>query len=373
VRVSNTLFAIGPGSDWDLIDMEWVDRVEVVRSPDAVLYGTQGIGGATALYSGWPTEYACSGVLSGARSRLLYATGGENLWRAALEGHVATPRVRAVVGGSWTEADDYVGGGNVGEMAPTKFGSGAGSFRVEARVGDADTIGLSFFAMEKWWPDRWLNPSRDYDNWAEREIGILRWRHDRPFALADAVELRLGLVRTQRLYYRHDSFNRDQQETWTPQADLVFQKQVGCDHALTYGLHVHEDDIEASVTTTSAGKIKSIPDGYLLTGGAYVQDEWTVSSRLRVTAGLRFDLSRAKTDPDAATTDPLLDPDNLEDNGGQVTEVSCNCASTPDFFDSCAVGACSCPPEGEPRHLNACDCGEGKCFNGSACVARVEP
>ena len=73
------------------------------------------------------------------------------------------------------------------------------------------------------------------------------------------------------------------------------------------------------------------------------------------------------------SADPLLDPDNLEDNGGQVTEVSCNCASTPDFFDSCAVGACSCPPEGEPRHLNACDCGEGKCFNGSACVARVEP
>jgi hypothetical protein len=61
------------------------------------------------------------------------------------------------------------------------------------------------------------------------------------------------------------------------------------------------------------------------------------------------------------------------DSAGQVTEVPCYCPSTPDFFNTCGVGACSCPPTGDPRHLNACDCGAGRCFNGSTCVARVEP
>ncbi len=60
-------------------------------------------------------------------------------------------------------------------------------------------------------------------------------------------------------------------------------------------------------------------------------------------------------------------------SGGQVTEVDCYCSGTPDFFNNCAIGACSCPPTGAPRHLNSCDCGSGKCWNGNACVVRTLP
>jgi CSLREA domain-containing protein len=60
-------------------------------------------------------------------------------------------------------------------------------------------------------------------------------------------------------------------------------------------------------------------------------------------------------------------------SGGQVTEVECYCTETPDFFDTCGLGACSCPPTGEPRQLNSCDCGSGRCWNGGACVLPVGP
>ena len=33
-------------------------------------------------------------------------------------------------------------------------------------------------------------------------------------------------------------------------------------------------------------------------------------------------------------------------SGGQVTDVECYCTSTPEFFNTCGVGACSCPPNG---------------------------
>jgi outer membrane receptor protein involved in Fe transport len=310
VRVSNSLFAIGPGSDWDLIDMETVDRVEVVRSPDGVLYGTQGIGGATALYSSFPTDYACGGTVLGARSRLLGSTGGENLWRARVEGFVATPAFRVVGGLTRTDADDMVGGGDVGEMSPTRFSSWAGDVRLEARISPCDTLGLSFFGMEKAWPDRFTSPARDYDNGSDREIAIARWFHEAHGCLADDVEVRLAAVHTARLYYRHDKFNRDQQEVWAPQLDVIAHKELACGHSLTYGLHAHDEEISTSVTTT-AGKIRAIPDGWLRTAGVYVQDEWTVSPRLRLTAGARFDAVRVETDPEAATTDPLIDPDDI--------------------------------------------------------------
>jgi hypothetical protein len=58
------------------------------------------------------------------------------------------------------------------------------------------------------------------------------------------------------------------------------------------------------------------------------------------------------------------------DSGGTVSSASC-CLATGDFPDTCAVGACGCSPEGS--HLvSVCDCGSGKCFDGSACVSQAE-
>ena len=60
-------------------------------------------------------------------------------------------------------------------------------------------------------------------------------------------------------------------------------------------------------------------------------------------------------------------------SGGQVAQVECYCTETPDFFNTCGLGACSCPPTGEPRQLNSCDCGSERCWNGGACVLPAGP
>jgi hypothetical protein len=54
------------------------------------------------------------------------------------------------------------------------------------------------------------------------------------------------------------------------------------------------------------------------------------------------------------------------DSGGQVATSSC-CLSTGDFPNLCLVGACGCSPENS-HEVKICDCGTGKCFNGSECV-----
>ncbi len=53
-------------------------------------------------------------------------------------------------------------------------------------------------------------------------------------------------------------------------------------------------------------------------------------------------------------------------SGGSVAVASC-CASTGDFPDTCAIGACGCGPAGS-HDVRVCRCGTGTCFNGSACV-----
>jgi hypothetical protein len=54
-------------------------------------------------------------------------------------------------------------------------------------------------------------------------------------------------------------------------------------------------------------------------------------------------------------------------SGGTVTSALC-CASTADFPDTCAVGACGCAPNAS-HAVRACTCGAEKCFDGSACVS----
>ena len=55
-------------------------------------------------------------------------------------------------------------------------------------------------------------------------------------------------------------------------------------------------------------------------------------------------------------------------SGGTVTTMLC-CNSVRDFPDLCLMGACGCAA-GDSHQIKVCDCGTGKCFNGSACVAR---
>lgn len=54
-------------------------------------------------------------------------------------------------------------------------------------------------------------------------------------------------------------------------------------------------------------------------------------------------------------------------SGGQVKTSTC-CQTTSDFPNSCLVGPCGCAPA-YSHEVKICDCGEGKCFDGSKCAA----
>lgn len=55
------------------------------------------------------------------------------------------------------------------------------------------------------------------------------------------------------------------------------------------------------------------------------------------------------------------------DSGGTVTTSIC-CASASDFPNQCLIGACGCSAENS-HQVKICDCGAGKCFNGTECLA----
>jgi Domain of unknown function (DUF4382) len=54
-------------------------------------------------------------------------------------------------------------------------------------------------------------------------------------------------------------------------------------------------------------------------------------------------------------------------SGGNVTTRLC-CGSADDFPNLCLIGPCGCAPASS-HQIRVCDCGSGKCFNGTACAA----
>ena len=53
------------------------------------------------------------------------------------------------------------------------------------------------------------------------------------------------------------------------------------------------------------------------------------------------------------------------DSGGTVATSSC-CQSAGDFPGTCLIGSCGCSPDSS-HEVKTCDCGEGKCFDGTKC------
>ena len=65
---------------------------------------------------------------------------------------------------------------------------------------------------------------------------------------------------------------------------------------------------------------------------------------------------------------PLTPEQGCLASGGTVTTATC-CASTGDFPDTCAIGACGCPPDAS-HEVRVCNCGAGSCFDGTGCVGQ---
>jgi len=53
-------------------------------------------------------------------------------------------------------------------------------------------------------------------------------------------------------------------------------------------------------------------------------------------------------------------------SGGRIAASLC-CKSANDFPNSCLIGSCGCSPD-DSKATMICECGEGKCFDGTECV-----
>ncbi len=116
VPMNNATYRDGPGQYLATIDPETIERIEVVRGPASVLYGSDAQGGVVNVITrSHPHDGRQSARLSG------NVSSADGAYRARVSGGVQREHWSITAGGTVTSVGDLKPGGSLGSQNPTGF------------------------------------------------------------------------------------------------------------------------------------------------------------------------------------------------------------------------------------------------------------
>jgi len=290
IRITHDRTPTGPGPDWENFNSDLIDRIEVLRSPDSVLYGTGAIGGVTAAYSIFPTAYPEEGKRYGGSGRYSVSAGGYDFWRLRGAGYAAAPGWRFMARGSVMRSQDMETPEK--QLVPTAFDIYGAQAAGEWRLDPDNTLGATLYVTAKSWDGNFLAPERPRNQDLGREVGIVSWRNTVANGAWDELETRVGFVHNSQKYERTDILDVSQYDIYTVQVTALAHKRVADAHDLTYGLDSHVDFVDVRRRKAS-GLLREVPKGTITYIGALAQDQWRINDPLLDPAELKIDQSDA--------------------------------------------------------------------------------
>jgi outer membrane receptor protein involved in Fe transport len=317
VRVNDSTTRLGPNQSLNNFDTSEVERVEIVRGPSSVLWGSDAIGGTILIWTkraGRAAPEQGVEVLGGVATQVSSAVDGgtvslDQTVRGASWGLFAT--------GSWFSYDDLETGD--GDTIPSTGYHGRSYFSAyEHDLGDARSLRFTASAhkdLDVPRTDRLIvgfgqtQPADAKHHYAvqDRRRFIAALTDESDYGFADRSEVRLSFrtyteERERRgLTSSMKRFERDDVETIGLGVD--FQKALGASHLLTYGLDVERDEVESTrndlnvgtgVITPNDGAFA--PNAEYVRAGVFVQDE-TSFGDFDATFGARWSTYDFSFDP----------------------------------------------------------------------------
>jgi outer membrane receptor protein involved in Fe transport len=309
------------------IDADTVERIEVLRGPASVFYGSNALGGVINFITrSSPIDYTDGSFEAGSRSKTTIGSAAHEV-RQRLETYGAGDTFKYLLGVSYRDVGDLRAGGDVGVQRPTSGRDRNLDAKLQWLPDDHGEVTFSAQSVHRDHIHRFYRPNQDNENF--REGYSLTYESDNGPEWWDEARFNL--------YYQSKEDRRRFFETgnegvawWkTATADAQFTRRIGADHRLSFGLGLHRDEGESpddeqfTITEPDGNTYKAAPDTRWDNAGLFAYDTWALDSRWTVTTGLRYDHFRFESRPDAlyannpAVTDPGLD--EISDTQGAVT------------------------------------------------------
>ena len=273
IRLNNSTFRDGPNQYWNLIDPYTIDRLEVVKGPSSVLYGSDAIGGTVNAVLRRPDGYGEG--LQGYRQLMGYVASAQRAYVGRGEA-VATygPWLGVLIGGTYKDFGDVDGGEDVGVQKKTGYGVCSGDVKIEYHPDPTTTWTFAHYQLYE--DDAWRTHKTIYGtSWhgttvgneygrvidESRSLSYIRYRKDKVSECFDSIELTGSFQTLSEVQWRTKSsgqVDRTGTDVFTYGLGMQFvtPSKIG---KWTYGAEWYHDEVSSFGRSLNAdGSLKSV-------------------------------------------------------------------------------------------------------------------
>ncbi len=337
VRLNNSIFRSGPNQYWNTIDPFSIERLEVIKGPASVVYGSDAVGGTVNAITLSPYGYSDSNNLAG-RARARYASNERSIggrFELSPTFNIDGKQLGILIGGSVSDFGDLQGGSDIGRQNGTSYGQYAADVKAEYFLSDNSRLlfahqrirqnnvprthstvqGISFAGTTVG-----TDLQRDLDQ--ERELTYVQLHTEDieggPFS---AFKVGLSWQNTNQAQDRIRGNGDLEFDTLRVQTLGFFaqaQSEVSDSLTLTYGIDYYRDQVDtfgsdsgSAPTTFVQGQFGDDATYDLL--GIYLQGDFDLTERLSLVLGGRWNYSAADADRVNNPAIPGSDPTNPAD------------------------------------------------------------
>ncbi len=312
VRLNNATFRSGPNQYWNTVDPLTIGKIEVVKGPSSVLYGSDAVGGTVSVFTTrpWGGE--------GLHSRTYYRFGSAENASIGRQEFSATRGRWGMVGGvSFKDFGDITGGRHAGTLPGTGYRETDGDVKLTHAFTPGTSMTLAFSQVDQYNVPRThttvdgrsfrrtgggTDLYRNLDQ--RRQLGLFALETSDVDTIADTAAFGLSWHNQEERQDRLPSNHREDIQSYRDAAygaTAQLQKESGLGF-WTYGFEYYHDDVDSRGITWNAngtvrnhaiqGQVADDAEYDLL--GIYVQDEiGGDKSPWAVIPGVRYTWARA--------------------------------------------------------------------------------
>ena len=317
IRMNNSTFRFGPNQYFALVDPGMIERIEVVRGPQSVLWGSDAIGGVINVVTrGADMDYCC--YQSGEFIERFGTADSGTYSRVSVEG-TRRGSWGLFGGGSYMDTANLDRGGSLGRQPFTDFSQYAGDVKIDYLLDDSQllTVAIQHFQqMNVPRTDKWPAEERRFDP-QFRDLGYIRWQGLEPGALFDSFMFTASFHRQEENTVRRKpltgtTIDHGFFDVETAGLSLVLGNDLCRLGNLTYGIDWYHDDVDAAKTRIDESGVNpprtltpQFPDdSHYERLGMFCQWDVDVTRRLTAIAGVRY------SNIESGATVALFDPNN---------------------------------------------------------------
>ncbi len=290
------------------IDPDSIERIEIVRGPASVMYGSQALGGVINFISREaPFDFTESGARAGIMQKIRVSSADVGI-RSRTEAIFASPLMRGYIAFSAADMNNIEGGRGIGVQENTSGREWNTDGKIEFLPAEAHLFTFTFRDINRRNLRRYYRPTQDNQNDFTSVMG--RWRLEQPWGGMHEAQAHVHYQKkTDRRFWENDPNGRmgeARTETWT--AALQGSWHLGGENnTVTVGLDTHLDVGESADDEQFTERRNSWavgPPGERMAGpstqwwniGLFAHDVWDIGP-LTAEASARVDYVEFATDP----------------------------------------------------------------------------